>query len=250
MLNSPSDGYLVFQGSPNELILAPLAISSIKYKSEDFKQIQRIAIAPMAIFARKDLAANNADELTALAAKSAKEGKPLTYASVGNGSFYHLLGEQMSKLINAPMTHVPYKGAADVQRDLLGGQVDIFISPYGAQHAELAASGKIKFVAALSKERHRLLPNVPAVDESKALKGFHYAISTGYFVKRDTPEAIVNKLYQAISATLADSEVKASLTAIGLDMGPPLSLAEAATDYAREADNYRAIAKAINLQAQ
>jgi tripartite-type tricarboxylate transporter receptor subunit TctC len=89
---------------------------------KDFKQVQRITIAPMAIFTRKDLAANNADEFAALAAKSAKEGKPHSYASVGNGSFYHFLGEQMSKLIGVPMTHVPYKGAAYLQRDLLGGR--------------------------------------------------------------------------------------------------------------------------------
>jgi tripartite-type tricarboxylate transporter receptor subunit TctC len=48
VLNAPSDGYMVFQGSPNELILAPLAISAIKYKPEDFRQVHRIALAPMA----------------------------------------------------------------------------------------------------------------------------------------------------------------------------------------------------------
>ncbi|MEY4537364.1 MAG: hypothetical protein RL171_1515, partial [Pseudomonadota bacterium] len=144
VLNAPSDGYLVFQGSPNELIFAPLAISSVKYKPEDFRQIHRVGMAPMAIMARADLPANNADELVAYAIKAAKEGKSMTYASVGIGSFYHLLGEQMSKVIGVPMLHVPYKGAADVVKDMLGGQVDIFMSPYGAPQVELAKTGKIK----------------------------------------------------------------------------------------------------------
>jgi tripartite-type tricarboxylate transporter receptor subunit TctC len=82
------------------------------------------------------------------------------------------------------------------------------------------------------KERHRLLPIVPSVDESKVLKGFHYTISTGYFINRDVPEAIVNRLHPAISTVLADAEVRASLTTIGLDVGAPLALSDAAIDCA------------------
>ena len=63
----------------------------------------------MAVVARGDFPAANSDELVAYAAKVTKEGKSLTYASVGNGSFYHLLG----------------------------GQIDIFITPYGAPHVEM-----------------------------------------------------------------------------------------------------------------
>lgn len=129
VLNAPSDGYMVFQGSPNELILAPLAISAIKYKPESFRQIHRIALAPMAIFVRPGFPAKTADELAAHAAKVAKEGKPMTYASVGVGSFYHLLGAKMSKDLGVEMTHVPYKGGADAQRDLFTDLVDIFITP-------------------------------------------------------------------------------------------------------------------------
>jgi tripartite-type tricarboxylate transporter receptor subunit TctC len=75
---------MLFQGSPNELIFAPLAISSAKYKSEDFRQIHPIALAPMAILARADLPANNADELAVCAIKAAKEGESMTYASVSS----------------------------------------------------------------------------------------------------------------------------------------------------------------------
>ena len=55
VLNSASDGYTVFQGSPNELILAPLAISAIKFKSEDFRLVQMIATAQIGFLARPDL---------------------------------------------------------------------------------------------------------------------------------------------------------------------------------------------------
>ena len=250
VLNAPSDGYLVFQGSPNELIFAPLAISTVKYKPEDFRQIHRVGMAPMAIMARADLPANNADELVAYAIKAAKEGKSMTYASVGIGSFYHLLGEQMSKVIGASMLHVPYKGAADVVKDMMGGQVDIFISPYGAPQVELSKSGKIKFIAALSPSRGPLLPQLASTTESKLLKTFTAEIGTGYFVKRDTPEPVVQALHKAIQAVMVDPEFKTSIVALGQEMSPLQSLEAANKAYSDEIAQYRAIAKSINLQPQ
>lgn len=62
---------------------------------------------PLAIFARAGLPANNADELVAHAAQAAKAGKPMTYASVGVGSFYHLLGAKLAKDLGIEMSHVP-----------------------------------------------------------------------------------------------------------------------------------------------
>jgi tripartite-type tricarboxylate transporter receptor subunit TctC len=250
VLNAPSDGYLIFQGSPNELIFAPLAISSAKYKPEDFRQIHRVGMAPMAIMARADLPANNADELVAYAIKTAKEGKSMTYASVGIGSFYHLLGEQMSKVIGAPMLHVPYKGAADVVKDMMGGQVDIFMSPYGAPQVELAKSGKIKFIAALSPGRGPLMLQLPSTTESKLLKSFTAEIGTGYFVKRDTPERVAQALHKAIQAVMVDTEFKGSIVALGQEISPLQSLDDANKAFADETAQYRAIAKSINLQPQ
>ncbi len=250
VLNAPSDGYLVFQGSPNELIFAPLAISSVKYKPEDFRQIHRVGMAPMAIIARADLPANNADELFAYAIKAAKDGKSLSYGSVGIGSFYHLLGEQMSKVIGAPMLHVPYKGGADVFKDMMGSQVDIFITPYGAPQVELAKAGKIKFIAAVSPGRGPLMQQLPSTTESKLLKGFTAEIGTGYFVKRDTPEAVVQTLHKAIQTTMADADFKARIVALGQEMSPLQSLDAANKAFADETAQYRAIAKSINLQPQ
>ena len=141
VLNSPSDGQIIFQGSPNELILSPLANAAVKFKSEDFRLVQMIATAQIGFLARKDLPVNNVDEFLDYARKMAKEGKPITYASVGPGSFYHLLGEHLSKVTQIEMTHIPYKGAAPANQDLLGGQVDIFLAPFGKSYDELAKQG-------------------------------------------------------------------------------------------------------------
>ena len=250
VLSSPADGYYIFQGSPNELILAPLTNAAIKYKSEDFRLVQMISINPMAMFARKDLPANNGDELLAYARKAAAEGKPLTYASVGPGSLYHLLGEHLSNVSGVAMTHVPYKGGAPAQQDLMAGLVDIFITPYGKGQAQLVDDGKLKAVTVLSAERQDLLKKVPPLNDSKAFKGVVFDTWSGYFVHKDTPEPVVLALHKALSEVLNDASIRNALEAQAMVVPRAQPLTAMSKVYADNTARYRAIAKAINLQPQ
>ncbi|HQS30547.1 tripartite tricarboxylate transporter substrate binding protein [Polaromonas sp.] len=250
VLQAPADGQMIFQGSPNELILAPLAISAVKFKSEDFRLVQMIATAQIGFLARKDLPVSNVDEFLDYARKEAKEGRPITYASVGPGSFYHLLGEHLSKVTNIPMTHVPYKGIAPAIQDLLGGQVDIFLAPMGKANVELQKQGKLKVLAMLNSERLEPMKDYPAISESKSLKNFTFNIWTGYFVRKDTPEPIVQAIHKAITDSLADPAVRGGLEANSQLVAKPLSLQEVDKAYVDGTAQFRAIAKAINLQPQ
>ena len=250
VLNSPADGYMIFQGSPNELILAPLSNAAIKYKSEDFRLVQMITINPMAMFARKDLPANNGDELIEYARKQAAEGKPLTYASVGPGSMYHLLGEHMSKLLNVPMTHVPYKGGAPAFQDMMGGLVDVFMTPYGKGQVALVEEGKLKVISVLSNDRQELIKKAPPLNDSKLLKGFVFDTWSGYFVHKDTPEAVVQALHKALSETANDPAVRQALEAQAMVVPRPQPLAAMTKVYTDNTARYRGIAKAMNLQPQ
>ena len=250
VLNQPSDGHVVFQGSPNELILAPLALSAVKFKSEDFRLVNMIATAQIGFLTRGNLPVNNIDEFVEYARKQAQQGRPITYASVGPGSFYHLLGEHLSKVTGIDMVHVPYKGGAPAEQDLISGQVDIFMSPLGTKHVELHKAGRIKVLALLNPTRIDTAKDFPAISESKALKDFTFNIWTGYFVKRDTPEAVVAALHKAIAGTLTDPTVRANLEAASLTAPPSLSIADAAKAYTDGIAQFRAIAKSINLQAQ
>ena len=250
VLNAPSDGQMIFQGSPNELILAPLAISAVKYKSEDFRLVQMIATAQIGFLARKELPVNNVDEFLAYARKEAKEGRPITYASVGPGSFYHLLGEHLSKTTSIPMTHVPYKGIAPAIQDVLGGQVDIFLAPMGKANVELQKQGKLKVLAMLNSERLEPMKDYPAISESKSLKSFTFNIWTGYFVKKDTPEPIVQAIHKAITDSLTDPTVRSGLEANSQLVAKPLSLQAVDKAYVDGTAQFRAIAKTIDLQPQ
>ncbi|MDP4299699.1 tripartite tricarboxylate transporter substrate binding protein [Leptothrix discophora] len=248
VLAAPADGQYVFQGSPNEVILSPLANAAVKLKSEDFRLVHPVADAVMVFVTRKDLGANTVDELVALARKTPE--RPLSYGSVGIGSLYHLILENVQQLTGIKLQHVPYKGNAPLLQDIAGGQVDFAVLVYSAGMGALAEQGKLKVIGQLGAQRSELLKNLPTVAEGQSLKNFAYKIWTGFLVPKNTPEAIVVRLHEAIGKTLQDPAVRAQLAAQTQLAAPAMSLADAAKFYAAETARYRAIAASISLQPQ
>lgn len=248
VLGAPADGHFVFQGSPNEVILAPLANAAVKLKTEDFRLVHPVADAVMVFVTRKDLGVNSVDELIALARKSAD--RPLTYGSVGIGSLYHLILENVQAQTGIKLAHVPYKGNAPLLQDIGGGQVDFAVLVYSAAMGALAEQGRLKVIGQLGAQRSELLTNVAAANEGKELKNFSYKIWTGFMVPRSTPEAVVARLHAAIGKTLQDPAVRAQLAAQTQLAAAPVTLAEAAQFFDAETARYRAIAKQIQLQPQ
>lgn len=248
VLAAPADGYYIFQGSPNEVILSPLANASVRLKAEDFRLVAPIADAVMVVLTRKDLPVNSVDELIALARRSGD--KPLSYGSVGVGSLYHFIVENMQQVTGIKATHVPYKGNAPLLQDVGGGQVDFAVLVYSAAMGAMAEQGRLKVIGQLGAQRSELLKNVPTVSEGQALKNFHYKTWTGFMVPKNTPEPVVQRLHAAVGRTLKDPSVLSQLTLQTQEPSAPMSLAEAAKYFETETARYRALAKAINLQPQ
>ncbi len=247
VLDAPSDGHMLLQATPSELVLVPFANKNVKFKSEDFRMVQFVANIPLVIVARKGLEANNADELAVLARRAAALGRPLVYASSGVGSYNHVLGNHISRKINALMLHAPYLSTAQVVKGLIDEQVDIVVAPYNEATIALHTSGKVKFIAALSAQRQPAIPDIPAVDEGAALKGCHQSIWFAYFVKKDTPEPIVQVLHKALSQTLGNATMSTTLVSKSSIVPAPLSLAEASKKYTAEIVKFRAMAKSMRL---
>ena len=248
VLAAPADGYYIFQGSPNEVILSPLANAAVKLKAEDFRLVHPVADAVMVFVARKDLPANSVDELIALARKSADQ--PLSYGSVGVGSLYHLILEKVQLDTGVKLMHAPYKGNAPLLQDIGGGQVDFAVLVYSAAMGALADQGRLKILGQLGGQRSELLKNVPAMSETRELKDFNYKIWSGFMVPKKTPEDVVQRLHKAIGATLAEPGVRSQLAAQTQLAAAPMSLADAQKFFESETARYREIAKSINLQPQ
>jgi tripartite-type tricarboxylate transporter receptor subunit TctC len=248
VLAAPPDGHHIFQGSPNEVILSPLANAAVRLKAEDFRMVHPVAEAVMVFVARKDLAADSVDELIALARSSAS--RPLSYGSVGMGSLYHLILEKVQQDAGIRLMHAPYKGNAPLLQDLGSGQVDFAVLVYSAAMGALAGQGRLKILGQLGGQRSELLKDVPTVSEGRELKNFDYKTWTGFLVRKDTPQDVVQRLHQAIGSMLKDPGVREQLALQTQLAAAPMSLAEAAQFYEAETARYRSIARSIRLQPQ
>jgi len=134
----------------------------------------------------------------------ANPGK-LNYASSGNGSSYHLAGEQFKSMADVEITHVPYKNASTARSDLIGGQVDLMFDALPSS-LELIRGGKLRAIATTAKARSSVLPDVPTLAET--LPGFENTIFIGLMAPKGTPVAIIDKLHDAINQVLSTPESK------------------------------------------
>jgi tripartite-type tricarboxylate transporter receptor subunit TctC len=212
LLQTPADGRMIFQGSPNELILSPLTNPDIKFKPNQFRHVSQITKNPLILLARPDLPANNIDELIEY---SKKLGKPTPYGSVGVGSLYHILSEDLAKQAGLKVTHVPYRGAAPMFQDLAGGAVDFAILPYQASYKGLQEQKKLKMLGWVSEKRDNFIPELVAFGESKGLPKFDHAIWAGFFLHAETPDESATKINAAIAETMKTPEVRAALEKMG-----------------------------------
>jgi tripartite-type tricarboxylate transporter receptor subunit TctC len=157
---------------------------------------------------------SNVRELIALA--KAKPGQ-VSYASYGNGSSAHLIGELFKMMAGVDLLHIPYKGAAPAVNDLLGGQVNVIFADVAAILPHVKA-GKVKALGIGSARRFDGLPGVPTIAES-GVPGFEAGGFLGLVAPAGTPREVVNALNAAAVKTLAAAEVNERLNALA---SPPV----------------------------
>lgn len=247
VLTAPPDGYTVLQGSANDIILTPLLNRSAGFQPAEFKLVAPITKSILVLVARQDLPAASMDEFIDLARRSG--GQPLSYGSVGVGSQYHLMGEKLAKRVDGHVLHVPYKGAAAVIQDIAGGQLDFAILPYQPSMADLAQQGRLRVITSFTKAAD--LPpafrNLPPVDQSKILPDFVYSVGSGLYVQRDVPDAVTQRLRDAMSKALGDPAVRTALESTGRAVMPALSADEAKAFHVEEIRLYSDMADGFEL---
>jgi tripartite-type tricarboxylate transporter receptor subunit TctC len=170
---------------------------------KDFAPVAMMTRAPQVIAARPNLPAGNLKELIAYA--KANPGK-LNYASSGNGSIQHIAGELFKQITGTFITHIPYKGSGPAVQDLMGGQVDLFITtPAGV--VSQVQGGRLKAIAVTSKQRLASLPNVPTAAES-GLQGYELDSWFALYAPAGTPTEIVQQLNFEIAKILQAPETR------------------------------------------
>jgi tripartite-type tricarboxylate transporter receptor subunit TctC len=238
---APADGYTLLSMDMSYAIAAGLLPKIPFDPRKDFTPVATVASTPFVMVVKADNPAKNVTEFVSLAKKS--PGK-LNYGSAGNGTNSHLAAEVFKMNNGVFITHVPYKGAAAVLQDLMGGQVDVLFTalPTALPHIK---SGRLKALMVTSPARVAPLPDVPTAAEAgqnKMVMDFW----AGVAVPAGTPKPIVQQLNKAIVEAMNRPEGKRVLSEQGLF--PVLDTPEqAASKMHSEIDRWSAVIKTAKI---
>jgi tripartite-type tricarboxylate transporter receptor subunit TctC len=208
------DGYTILVGSIGVFSINAALFKDLRYHPiKDFAPITLAVTTPNVLITKPDLAAASLKDVIALA--KSRPGK-LSYCSSGSGSSDHLTAELMKQMTGTFILHVPYRGGAACQTDIMGGQVEISFQNLGAITNYVKAN-RMKALAVTAKARHPQLPNVPTVAEA----GFPDLVVTSWqavAAPAKTPPAVIARLNDATVKALRSPDVRERMQQIGFDV--------------------------------
>jgi tripartite-type tricarboxylate transporter receptor subunit TctC len=240
-----ADGYTLLLGDTG-LTYAPIIYPKAGFNfSRDFAPISALARLPYVLVvnpAKLDVAT-----LEAFIGTAQKAPGAIDIGSTGLGSVTHLAIGLFEVRAGVQLNHVPYRGGGPMLQDLLAGQIAAAFVVISAA-ASLVKSGKLRALAVASRRREPLLPDVPTMDQA-GLADFRATIWFGLFAPRRTPEAILDRLHDAVQAALGEEKIKT----LWMEQGARVEL-ESRADFARfiaaDTERWSRIARAANVQME
>jgi tripartite-type tricarboxylate transporter receptor subunit TctC len=213
LARSLPDGYTIGLGQWDNLVLNG-AIYSLPYDlTQDFAPIALFASNPQVIVSKKDLPANNLEDL--IAWLRANPGKA-SQGTAGAGSAAHISGAYFQATTGTRFGFVPYRGAAPAMQDLVAGHIDLMFDQAGNALPQIR-EGKIRAYAVTAKTRLPAAAEIPTVDEA-GLPDFHISVWRGLWAPKGSPPDVIAKLNAAVRVALADPTVRQSLADLGQDI--------------------------------
>jgi tripartite-type tricarboxylate transporter receptor subunit TctC len=234
------DGYTLLFASATHT-LGPALIKNLAYDPvKDFAPIAMVGSGSWVLVVTPSVPAQSVKELVAYA--KANPGK-LNWG-FGRNAGPHLLGELFLLATGIEVNRVPYKSGADAVPDMLGGRVQMNFGTV-ENMAPLVQEGKLRALVVTGETRSHSLPEVPTMKEV-GFPGLTRGFWAGLLAPAGTPADIVNRLNAELNATLATSEMKASLMKVGVEPrgGSPQDLASLIAD---EVEAYKTAAKAAGI---
>ena len=206
---APADGYTVLLGITAIVQSAPLMkLPYDPYK--DFAPVSLLSSSTSLLVVRSDLPVKNVAEYVALIkSQPGRHG----YGSYGNGTSAHIQGENFKAQTGTDLAHVPYKGAAPMMNDLLGGQLSMAFVDAGTGRSFVGA-GKVKALGVTGTDRLKMAPDAPTFTEL-GMKGFEPKGWFGFFLPAATPPAVVAKLSADIQKAVRLPDITARIEDLG-----------------------------------
>jgi len=226
VLSAPADGYTFMLGFTLMSQLPAIASGKLPYQVErDFIPVSLVARSSNALMINR--ARIPVDSVPALV--QALRAAQFSYGSYGNGSTGHFLAEQLLQETNTSAQHIPYKGAAPMMSDLLGGVIAFAFPDIGSALPHLN-SDRLRLLAVTSQKRMASLPQTPTMQEL-GYQGFNLGAWFGLFAAKGTPETIVQAMSAQIANAVNAPEVRSRL--VGMNLEPVGSDAQTFTAFFR-----------------
>ncbi|MGZ5033562.1 MAG: Bug family tripartite tricarboxylate transporter substrate binding protein [Usitatibacter sp.] len=207
---SPPDGYTLVMGQTSNLAINATLFKNLPYDPvKDLAPVVLVGSGPIAIAVRKESPFKTLADL--VAAAKAKPGA-ISMATPGNGTVAHLSGVRLMQATGAKFEHIPYKGASGAIPDLLGGNVDFYLSSVPSVQSQVSA-GKLRLLATTGAKRSPIFPKVPTVAET--YPGFQAVTWFGILAPAGTPKPILARLNAEINKVLKDPGVRKSIETEG-----------------------------------
>ena len=215
---SPSDGYTVYVGFHGTQSILPHLMKLPYDAAKDFSPVILVARSPNILVVHPSVPAQSMQQLIDHA--KANPGR-LTYASQGNGSSGHIVGEQFKQVSGTDIAHVPYRGAAPAVQDLVAGHVTMMFDILTLAVPQVKA-GKVRALAVAAPQRVAALPDVPTMAEA-GLPQLEGGPWFGLLVPAGTPRAVVEWLNGEARKAFEAPDVRERLSAqnLTLPLGTP-----------------------------
>jgi tripartite-type tricarboxylate transporter receptor subunit TctC len=243
--SAPADGYTLLLAATNHTMIPALYSARVKFDAvRSFAPVCTLAVSPTVLVTGP--AAITAKTLNAFMQQVREAPGKRSYGTPGTGSSGHFASEQFLRMTGLSMNHIPYKGAAQVVTDVMGGQLDSSFATLGSVLPQVQA-GKLTALAVASPRRSALLPGVPTFAEA-GVKGYSADAWYGLLAPAGTPAAVLQALEKIAGQFTEQPATVAKLQ--GLGMEPQHSCRDAlGADMDRDAKAYTRLARELDLKA-
>jgi len=207
------DGYTLLLTGSSPIVINPGLYDRMPYDPvRDLAPVTQICTIPNLLVIHPGVPAKSVEELIRLA-----KGQPgqLTFASSGSGSATHLGGELFKARAGIDIRHVPYKGTGAIVPDLLGGRVTMTFAAT-ATFLPLVREGRLRALAVASTQRAAAAPELPTIAEA-GYPGFDTSSWQAVLVPAKTPPALVRRLHQDIVNVIAQPDLRARFSELGME---------------------------------
>ncbi len=236
------DGYSLLIGPDNLFTINPHLFSKMSFDPlKDIVPVATVQSNVLVLAINPKVPAQDFKEFIALADRA---DQPLFYASIGNGSLHHLAMEMLKQEAGIKLTHVPYRGGGPAGIAVLAGDVAGMFG--GGSVFPMVKSGQLRGLAVSSRKRSPELPDLPSISE--LYPNYEATIWQGMFAPAGTPQAIIDKVRNEVSAILETKDFADKLAKSGSGEPYITTLDEFKARIHRDYERYGRIVKAAGVQ--